>query len=140
MIKTSIGEFKTQREAINALEEALKKALAPKPKPKTKLLFVLRMTKVGTWNGRWTGEGSIFARTRDVKKHPGCKEGSYRYAWNDGWEAEISVKKVTAQEAAESMKWSEGFLGYDWMIDSILKYGEILDQDEREKREASSNK
>ena len=33
--------------------------------------------------------------------------------------------KVNAAAERSLMKMSDGFCGYDWMIDSIIKYGEI---------------
>jgi hypothetical protein len=112
--------------AIEALEEKLK----PKEKPKSKLLFLLTMPSIGSWNGKWTGEGQIYARARNVKQHTDCKEGNYHYSWGDGWGANIEVKKVTVVEANKYIKKSVGFCGYDWMIDSILLYGQILNSNE----------
>ena len=38
-----------------------------------------------------------------------------------GWGANVEVKIVKADEAANLRRKTEGFCGYEWMIDSILK-------------------
>jgi hypothetical protein len=52
-------------------------------------------------------------------------KGSYYYNLGDGWAARVSVREVSASEAAKIRCKSAGFCGYDWMIDSIIHYGEI---------------
>lgn len=128
MIKTSIGNFDTETEAIKAFEEKIK----PKEKPKSKLLFILTMPNVGSWNGKWTGADRAYARVRNAKQYPNCKEDNYYYSFGDGWGANVEVKKVTVVEANKYIKKSVGFSGYDWMIDSILLYGQILNSKERQ--------
>lgn len=128
MIKTSIGNFNTETEAIKAFEEKIK----PKEKPKSKLLFILTMPNVGSWNGKWTGADRVYARVRNAKQYPNCKEDNYYYSFGDGWGANVEVKKVTVVEANKYTKKSVGFSGYDWMIDSILLYGQILNSKERQ--------
>ena len=51
---------------------------------------------------------------------------SYSYDFGDGWGASVSVREVTASEAARIERKPVGFCGYDWMIDSIIRDGEIL--------------
>lgn len=126
MIKTSIGNFNTETEAIKAFEEKIK----PKEKPKSKLLFILTMPNVGSWNGKWTGEDRVYARERNAKQYPNCKEDNYYYSFGDGWGANVEVRKVTVVEANKYIKKSVGFCGYDWMINSILLYGQILNSNE----------
>lgn len=135
LVKTSIGCFATEAEAIQALEEKLK----PKERPRSKLLFLLTMPHVGSWNGKWTGEGDVYAIVRSVKCYPNCTEGDYLYSWGDGWVANVEVRRVTTVEANKYLKKSKGFSGYDWMVDSILNYGEILNSAERKKRMDASN-
>lgn len=86
-----------------------------------------------TWNGRWSGEDRFYARVVNLgrskmairKGEEIIRNGSYSYSWPDGWCAMISVKEVDATEAARIRKRSNGFLGYEWMIDSIRYNGEI---------------
>lgn len=89
------------------------------------------MPNVGSWNGKWTGaQNAHFAFTRCTEKkfkELSDKIGkSYYYDFGDGWGASIDVKIITAKEKAKIQKVNKGFMGYDWMIDSILKHGEIL--------------
>lgn len=90
------------------------------------IVFKLSMPGIGSWNGKWSGQGRLFARVyreSDVPKKVVGKDFFYR--WDDGWEACVSVYKVSWQEGQRIKKESEGFRGYDWMITSIIKTGEI---------------
>lgn len=60
--------------------------------------------------------------------------GYYHYNFGDGWAAGIHVKKVDSRKALKAKKESVGFSGYDWMVDSILDYGEILSTRDRKER------
>ena len=51
----------------------------------------------------------------------------YFHHWDDGTSASISVREVDAKEARRVRKVSWGFLGYGWMVDSILAKGTIDD-------------
>lgn len=91
------------------------------------------MPGAASWNGRWSGEGKLYAI---VRKFVGKKEtekarvilakGYYHYGWPDGWRAGITVKECTGPEARKIRKASQGFCGYDWMVTSILARGKIL--------------
>lgn len=84
--------------------------------------FELFMPGVNSWNDRWTGEDSFYARTRRVSENDASNLGGlYHYDFGDGWRAAVTVKRVDVREAAKIRKRSAGFHGYDWMIDSILK-------------------
>lgn len=88
--------------------------------------FELSMPGVNSWNGRWTGEDSYYARTRRVSENDASNlEKSYYLDFGDGWRAEVTVKRVDVREAAKIRKRSDGFHGYDWMIDSILRHRAI---------------
>ncbi len=91
------------------------------------LVFTLSMPNVGSWNGQWTGSTKVYARIRNpsIKIQNDLDEKYFLYRWDDGWTARIDCKKVTAKESNKLVKNSSGFCGYDWMIDSILKNGEI---------------
>lgn len=41
------------------------------------------------------------------------------------WKEMEAVEKVECREAQKIERKSDGFCGYDWMIKSIIKYGEI---------------
>lgn len=90
------------------------------------IVFTLTMPNVGSWNGRWSGEDKIYARTMKNCKVPKEVIGkSFIHRWEDGWTACVSVEKVECREAQKIERKSDGFCGYDWMIESIIKYGEI---------------
>ena len=102
------------------------------------LMFELSMPNSGSWNGRWSGEGQNYIVIRKVPiKQQKKLDGKYfHYDFGDGWCAGVSVTKINAKEAAKQRRKSNGFAGYDWMIDEILKYGHILTLQEREKIES----
>ena len=113
------------------------------------LAFILTMPNVGSWNGKWTGEKDLHARVINFTQKYGTskaakdklesilKEKSYYYNFGDGWGADVEVKKVDVSAAAKIRAKSKGFCGYDWMIDSILQYGEILNTNQRAVKEAA---
>lgn len=91
------------------------------------------MPNRGSWNGRWSGEGNLYAVTR---KFPNTQKGaariqtltakgSYYYRWDDGWGASVSVRAVDSKEARSINKRSKGFCGYEWMVEAILQHGAI---------------
>lgn len=84
------------------------------------------MLNRNTWNGKWTGDEMIFARSRKDREVPKEVIGkSFLYHWDDSWTACVSVDKMDCKEANKIIKKSSGFCGYDWMIESIIRYGEI---------------
>lgn len=97
------------------------------------LSFVLSMPNVNTWNGRWSGEDSFYAKVvnfgqgkkNNEKAQEILDEGYYYYNFGDGWGAGITVSQVDSAEARKIRRKSQGFSGYDWMITSIIKEGSI---------------
>ena len=94
--------------------------------------FTLGMPANNAWNGKWSGERNLYAVVKSVSKRYLAKssptileQGYFTYSFGDGWVAGISVKEITAQEARRVQKASAGFCGYEWMVRSILTYGEI---------------
>ena len=104
-----------------------------------KLAFTLTMPGVASWNGRWSGDGRLYVAVRSfgnsqktrAKLQPIIDKGSYSYGWSDGWRAAVTVREVEAREGTRLQKVSNGFCGYEWMIDSILAYGRILADHEK---------
>ena len=89
-----------------------------------KVAFVLDMPGVGSWNGKFTGSDRIYARERDVPpetRRTLLINSPFFYRWNDGWEARIVCKSV--KDARGELNKSAGFMGYDWMIDSLIATG-----------------
>lgn len=98
--------------------------------------FELSMPGVTSWNGRWSGEGRVYARVVNVGRSEAVAEqlvkGSpYFYSFGDGWAASVSARIVEATEARRLRRQSAGFAGYDWMIEEIRRHGRILPLSER---------
>lgn len=96
------------------------------------IVFELSMPQVGSWNGEWTGSKNYYAivrnlgRTKVAKAKEALLDGSsFYHNFGDGWGMSIKVRKITAQEATKIRKQSNGFYGYEWAVDSILRYGKI---------------
>lgn len=103
------------------------------------LIFILTMPGNNSWNGRWPGEGKVYAMKRKVsgKKAIELAGKSFGYNFGDGWYASVRCTKPDAAESRRLMKASQGFCGYQWMVDSIIQDGAIYGptQPKPEKRE-----
>lgn len=102
--------------------------------------FRLAMPGRNSWNGKWSGEGRNHAIVRELSGDQVAKlfdvapesfdllkcRSSWTHRWSDGWMAEVIARVVPVTEA---LRKSDGFNGYDWMIDNILAsgspYGEV---------------
>lgn len=97
------------------------------------LSFELTMPHAGSWNGKWSGAGNLYARVINFgaskkaaeKANSILSRKAYFYNFGDGWTARVVVRKVDSKEAARIRKLSKGFCGYDWMIHSIRDKGHI---------------
>jgi hypothetical protein len=88
------------------------------------IVFQLTMPHAGSWNGKWTGDGRVYAKTRPNREVPPEVVGrDFTWEFDDGWAACVSATKMDAKDAAKIMRQSKGFFGYDWMIDSIIRIG-----------------
>lgn len=96
------------------------------------LSFTLSMPNNNSWNNKWSGEDNLyviiksFLKSRSEQAQKILDKGYFYYNFGDGWGAGISIKEITSQEAAKLRKKSQGFCSYDWMVDEIIQYGEIL--------------
>lgn len=97
------------------------------------------MPNVGSWDGKWTGAAKKYYVIRVFRGKASAaflrgpmqseiKRGFY-YNFGDGWSANVCAEIVDAPEARRREKQSSGFWGYEWMIDSIVKYGKITAED-----------
>ena len=89
------------------------------------------MPNVGSWNGKWSGSGDDYRMVRKLYKADEdianrIINKSFYYRWDDGWGASVSCSQVDSKEAQKIRKNSNGFCGYDWMVDSIIKEGKII--------------
>lgn len=100
------------------------------------LSFELTMPNKGSWNGQWTGQDKKYFVIRKISNRFFDKQeyfktlkekgtDNWHYSWNDGWGANICVQVIDSKEATRRRKMSKGFWGYEWMIQSIIMYGEI---------------
>ena len=92
--------------------------------------FTLSMPSNNAWNGKWSGEGNLYAIVRSTRAIQSVakrilEKGYWHYSFGDGWAAGVSAKEIDAAEARRVRKKSRGFCGYDWMVDSILTHNEI---------------
>ena len=103
------------------------------------LCFSLSMPGVSSWSGKWSGGSMLYAKVVNFGNGKKANEkaqklldtGYFSYSFGDGWRAGISVARVTPQEARKIRSKSNGFYGYDWMVDSIRLDGEIIAPSER---------
>lgn len=94
--------------------------------------FILTMPGAASWNGRWSGEGRLYARVRRISQRRADEiVGSHGYSWSDGWRASVEVRIVDAAESRRLSKHTQGFCGYDWMVNSIIDIGYIASDADR---------
>jgi len=102
--------------------------------------FELSMPNVGSWNGRWSGEDKRYIIRKSVRSEKDIKKaisliGYHYYNFGDGWGAGITVKEIDSSESRKLEKYRKnGFCGYNWMVDSLWNYGEILNDLQKQKR------
>ena len=93
------------------------------------LTFILSMPGCGSWNGKWSGAGRLYAVTRtigDRRAKQLLASQPFSYSWPDRWRASVEVKQIAGAALRQVKKQSSGFGGYDWMINSILLRGKIM--------------
>lgn len=96
--------------------------------------FRLSMPGRSSWNGGWSGADKNFAIVRELSEEDLARlfdtklegvdlatcERVWAHCWSDGWAAMVSARVVPI---GEELKKSDGFNGYDWMIDNIMRTG-----------------
>lgn len=95
--------------------------------------FNLTMPGRGSWNNAWSGDGNLYSvvrhftdkRFEELNIDKLLDKRNFYYNWSDGWCANVCVKEIDTKEEKQIKKHTKGFCGYDWMIDSILKYSDI---------------
>ena len=79
------------------------------------------MPNVGSWNGKWTTRDQVHTVLVGSTKKDYELIGSYRYDFGDGWSAQIKIREAEPKERI-----SGKFYGYEWMVHSIRKHGQII--------------
>lgn len=95
-----------------------------------KIAFTLGMPNRASWNGKWSGEDRLYVIVRTFNGKKGSEHADkilsspyYYYNFGDGWGASVTAKEVDGKESARLKRKSNGFCGYDWMVDSICREG-----------------
>lgn len=92
--------------------------------------FRLLMPGVASWDGKWSGEERNYVLYLQLSEADigrlSIPTGWY-YSWDDGWCAEVRARVM---EKGERRKKSDGFNGYDWMVDNILRWNQAACQHE----------
>lgn len=97
----------------------------------SRIVFRLSMPSRGSWNGDWSGASKnyLIVKTltdKQVVALLGDKsDGSWWHAWTDGWAARVDAR-IT--RSGERLSKSDGFCGYDWMVNNILDHGDTQDR------------
>ena len=72
------------------------------------------------------GSDKLYVRCLDGREVPVKYWGkSFTYTFSDGEIATITLTQLHAKEAQKLERKSSGFCGYEWMIRSIIKNGNI---------------
>lgn len=106
--------------------------------------FTIRMPNINTWNNRWSGENDDHFLVRRVPEKEFTKGliGSWYYDFGDGWGASVTSHLVSGDELRRCdqklSKKRNNFLGYEWMVDEIFKYGRIRTREERHAAETAA--
>ncbi len=91
--------------------------------------FRLSMPGRSSWNGKWSGQDKNYSRVckltdAQAERLLGAQsEKSWLHRWSDGWCACVTARVLAV---GVRVKKSDGFSGYDWMIDNILAHGSTL--------------
>jgi len=93
-----------------------------------KVEFRLTMPGRSSADGAWSGSGRNYAlvRTMSDRRCATLLESQTTRRWShffgDGWVASVSARIVPS---GEKLARSDGFSGYDWMVDDIMASGTI---------------
>ena len=85
--------------------------------------FRLSMPGVGSWDGKWSGSKNNYTIKENLTDNKisilglDNSDQSWSYNFGDGWCATVRARIVPK---GEKLKKSDGFCGYNWMVDSII--------------------
>ena len=133
--KISLTTMACFQEMCNILDEKLLKLETGTETNNTRLsdgkaylAFELSMPSNNSWNSKWTGEDKKYIITRQIDDPEAAVIYNHAPYWHDfqnNWIAQVDITRITNLEAEQLEELSDGFCGYDWMIDSIIKHGRI---------------
>lgn len=99
--------------------------------------FKLSMPGRSSWDNRWSGDGKNYVIRRDLSCEdlarlfdlarplagidPTKCRRIWTHRWSDGWCAQVAARVVPDDEMFAK---SDGFCGYDWMVENILGKGD----------------
>jgi hypothetical protein len=86
-----------------------------------RLIAELTMPNVGSWNGKFTGANTKYTINVPHRTVSNDVVGNYYYNFGDGCGANVEIRQAEYRE-----KVSNKFMGYEWMVESILKNGKII--------------
>ena len=92
------------------------------------VLFELSFPNKGSWDNHWSRENEKhIVAMADKYVKPELIDKNYFYDFGDGWGANVKVYKMSGNtnEYRAILKNNTGFCGYEWMVRSIVKNGEI---------------
>ena len=103
------------------------------------LIFELSIPGRASWNGRWSGEETVYAIVKPIGRSRSARAKAdellskryFSHSWSDGWRASITVTETDGCGARKMRKRSKGFCGYDWMVTEIILYGDIRPYESR---------
>lgn len=93
------------------------------PTGRVRVEFRLSMPRVSSWNGQWSGAGRNYAIVRSIRASRAAellRSSPFTHSFGDGWVAAVDARLLPEGERAKK---SDGFCGYDWMVDRIIAFG-----------------
>ena len=85
--------------------------------------FTLSTPRNNSWDNKWSGASKNYFKVISIAEKKAVDlitQRNFSYNFGDGWVAMIKVERASGRQPK-----SDGFCGYEWMIDSIKQHGEI---------------
>lgn len=92
------------------------------------LSFELKVTKVGSFGGHWSGENKRYVQVKNLKDEQvrnilgNEKSKPFPHRNDEGWEYDIVVSKISSVEKKQLRQhFTNGFCGQEKLIDNIIE-------------------
>jgi len=92
----------------------------------SRVIFTLSMPNAASWDGKWSGAGMKYFIVKHLPKKvlyfigvTPEKPKNWYHGWSDGWGANVKARMMVTGERQGK---SDGFCGYDWMVENIIKF------------------